>query len=86
MCFRPPDKIITEIEMGDVLEDFAGELNPLSDFPESGHPRPSRCHADDGGFGLNCRRVVAAQQIVEECHVRTYALSFKPPNIADLCG
>ena len=32
-----------------------------------GHPRPSRCHADDGGFGLNGRRAVAAQRIGEEC-------------------
>jgi hypothetical protein len=32
MRFDAPDEIITEMDMGDVLEDFAGELNPLSDF------------------------------------------------------
>jgi hypothetical protein len=39
-----------------------------------GHPHPSRCHADDGGFGLNCRRAVAAQQIDEECQELTWTL------------
>jgi hypothetical protein len=32
MRFDVPDEIITEMDMGDVLEDFAGELNQLSDF------------------------------------------------------
>ena len=35
------------------------------------HPRPSRFHADDGGFALSCGRAVAGQRNGEECQKRS---------------
>jgi hypothetical protein len=32
-----------------------------------GHPRPSCCHADDGGSALSNGRPIAARRIGEEC-------------------
>ena len=39
--------------------------------PVPGHPRPSRCHADDGWSAPNCGRAVAARRIGEECQQRS---------------
>ena len=37
-----------------------------------GHPRPSRCHADDGRSALSYGRPIAARRIGEKCQFRTF--------------